>query len=447
NSTDAIAREVERLVMQDDAVSSVAANIGHGNPRVYYNMFPKNESSTHAQLLVQLATDDMDETSALSARLQSKLDRIPGARIEIKEFMQGPPVTAPIEISVIGDDLTVLRQEARRVEDIVRSIPGTVDVDNPSSRFTTDMRIAVNRDKAGLLGVPLSSIDQSVRAGLAGITAASYRDQDGEDFDVVLQMPNEGRPTVDQFNRMHVVSHLGAAVPLQQVAQIEFESSPSMIEHLGMERAASVTADVADGFNVAATTAEILSRLNETALPVGYRYQIGGEEESRNESFGGMGQALLVALLGIFAVLVLQFRSLRQPLIVFAAIPFAITGAILALLVTGYTFSFTAFIGLTSLVGIVVNNSIILVDYANQLREDGIDVVGAIQRAGETRFIPIILTTLTTIGGLTPLALTGSTMWAPLAWAIIGGLAVSTFLTLVVVPVLYKLLTVELVTT
>ncbi|MCP4150741.1 MAG: efflux RND transporter permease subunit, partial [bacterium] len=139
------------------------------------------------------------------------------------------------------------------------------------------------------------------------------------------------------------------------------------------------------------------------------------------------------------AVLVLQFKSFKQPLIVYAALPLAIIGSILALLITGNTFSFTAFIGMTSLVGIVVNNSIILVDYTNQLRAGGMELVAALREAGETRFMPIILTTLTTIGGLLPLTLQGGTLWAPMGWTIIGGLMTSTVLTLIVVPVLYKI--------
>jgi multidrug efflux pump subunit AcrB len=166
---------------------------------------------------------------------------------------------------------------------------------------------------------------------------------------------------------------------------------------------------------------------------------MGGELESREESFGGMAKAAIVAIIGIFAVLVLQFRSYTQPLIVFSAIPLAIIGSVVALLITGNSFSFTAFIGLTSLVGIVVNNSIILVDYTNQLRKEGKDIVSALKEAGETRFIPIILTTATTVGGLLPLTLGGGTLWAPMGWTIIGGLIVSTVLTLLVVPVLYKL--------
>ena len=151
-----------------------------------------------------------------------------------------------------------------------------------------------------------------------------------------------------------------------------------------------------------------------------------------------MLKAILVAVLGIFAVLVLQFRSYEQPLIVFSAIPLAIIGSILALLITGYSFSFSAFIGLTSLVGIVVNNSIILVDYINQLRAKGKSLIDAVKEATEVRFIPIVLTTTTTIGGLLPLTVGGGTLWAPMGWTIIGGLIASTFLTLMVVPVLYK---------
>jgi multidrug efflux pump subunit AcrB len=183
--------------------------------------------------------------------------------------------------------------------------------------------------------------------------------------------------------------------------------------------------------------------LKSYSWPKGYRYDIAGEFESREESFGGMGRAVLIALIAILAVLVLQFRSYRQPLIVFAAIPFAMIGSILALLLTGNSFSFTAFIGLTSLVGIVINNSIILVDYTNQLRRRGAELVVALKEAGETRFIPILLTTATTVGGLLPLTLGGGTMWAPMGWTIIGGLVCSTVLTLLLVPVLYKLLSSE----
>jgi multidrug efflux pump subunit AcrB len=197
---------------------------------------------------------------------------------------------------------------------------------------------------------------------------------------------------------------------------------------------------VRDGYNVAAITQEVLSRLRAEAPPAGYRVFVGGELEALGESFGGLGRALVVALVGIFGVLVLQFRSFVQPLVVFSAIPLAVVGSLGALLLAGYSFSFMAFVGLAALVGIVVNNSIILVDFANGRRAEGVALRDAIEEAALVRFVPIALTTLTTVGGLLPLTLTGSDLWSPLGWALIGGLASSTVLTLVVVPALLRVL-------
>jgi multidrug efflux pump subunit AcrB len=188
-------------------------------------------------------------------------------------------------------------------------------------------------------------------------------------------------------------------------------------------------------------TRAVVEGLEDRAWPRGYRTVVGGELEAQEDSFASLLPALVGAMFGILAVLVLQFGSLSQPLIIIVAIPLSVVGAVPALLVTGYTFSFTAFIGFTSLVGIVVNNSTILVDYANQLRVEGRTVGAAVRTASEVRFAPIVLTTLTTIGGLLPLTLTGSSLWSPLGWVIIGGLLVSTALSLLVVPVLYRLLT------
>jgi multidrug efflux pump subunit AcrB len=224
---------------------------------------------------------------------------------------------------------------------------------------------------------------------------------------------------------------------------MEFKEAPGQISRYNLNRDATLTADIMKGYYLNDVINTLKPMLDNYKWPKGYFYKFTGELESRQESFGGMRKAALIALIAIFAVLVLQFRSFRQPLIVFSAIPLAGIGSTLALVITGYSFSFTAFIGLISLTGIVVNNSILLVDYANNLRKDGKSVRESITEAGETRFTPIILTTLTTVGGLLPLTLQGGTLWAPMGWTIIGGLLVSTLLTLIVVPVLYKGMTTE----
>jgi multidrug efflux pump subunit AcrB len=246
---------------------------------------------------------------------------------------------------------------------------------------------------------------------------------------------------VSDLERLAVSSAGGAEVPLRQVADVTLEREVARIDHFDTERAVTVTADVQPGASAVAVTQAVVQRLDEATLPSGYRTFVGGELEAQEDSFASLLPALLGAVFGILAILVLQFNSLRQPVIILTAIPLSVIGAFPALLLTGYTFSFTAFVGFTSLAGIVVNNATILVDYANQLRERGHSVLGAAVEAGETRFAPILITTLTTIGGLLPLTLSGSSLWSPLGWVIIGGLLVSTVLTLVVVPVLYVMLT------
>jgi len=321
------------------------------------------------------------------------------------------------------------------------SASGTINVNNPLRTSKTDIHVRINRAKAGLLGVPLVDIDRAVRAGIAGIPVSSFHDPEGKEYDIVVRLPIRETASLSDLDKIYVSSLSGSQIPLRQVSTLEFSSTPMLIDHYNLERSVTLTADVIGGFSVDEVTGGIIQKMDNFSWPRGYRYEVGGELESREESFGGMLQAILIAIISIFAVLVLQFKSYRQPLIVFSAIPLALVGSVVALLVTGNSFSFTAFVGLTSLIGIVVNNSIILVDYTNQLRRDGMEMLAALKEAGETRFIPIILTTATTIGGLLPLTLGGGSLWAPMGWTIIGGLIASTLLTLIIVPALYKIFT------
>ena len=439
--TDSAVKEVEAILNRYPEVRSVTSNIGKDNPLIYYNLFPKRQVPNYAQIMVRTHTGRLAVIEPFVDELRTEFSRISGARVSVKELLQGPPYEAPIEIRVMGDDLEKVLVASREVENIFLATPGTVNVDNPIANPRVELNLVINREKAAMYGVSINRIDQVIRASLAGIPVSQYRDHTGEEYPVVVRgMTTEHEPALEDFEHMMVKSASGALIPLKQLAKLEMIDALPRFQHHMTERTARVTADLAAGYQAEEVTNNIRAKLDDYAWPEGVSYQVGGEQEQRLESFAGMTKVLIMALLGIFAVLVLLFNSFIQPLIIFAAIPFAVTGMILALWLAGYTFSFTAFVGLTSLVGIVVNNSIILVDYINQLREQGTAINEAILEAGQTRLLPIILTTMTTIGGLLPLTLSKSVLWSPAGSTIIGGLLVSTLLTLFVVPVLYSLM-------
>ena len=212
----------------------------------------------------------------------------------------------------------------------------------------------------------------------------------------------------------------------------------SEIQRHNRVRSVTVTANVRTGYNTDRVTRQVLARLAPLALPSGYGIVPAGEIESRQESFGDMGGAIIVATFAILAILVLEFRTFRSTLIVASVIPLGLAGGILALLFAGQTLSFAATIGFVALVGIEIKTSILLVDLTNRLRAEGMGLEDAIRRAGEVRFLPIVLTSMTAIGGLLPIALQGSGLYSPLAWVIIGGLVSSTLLARIVTPVMYK---------
>ncbi len=440
-ATQALATKIEKQVREYQQVKAVVTNIGKDNPSIYYNEFPGGEVANKAQLFVILNKLTKAELQKLISSLRKDFADVPGARVNLKQFQQGPPVDAPIAIRVLGDDLASLQRVAADVEQLLLSTPGTVNIDNPMGRPKLDLVINIRKEKAALLDVSISSIDNTIRTSLMGDSVGQYRDQNGDDYDIMIRLDRAGTPDIDSIKNLLVSANNGTYVPLKQLISAELQSVPSRLQHYYLERGASITADTLTGFLTASVTNEIIAKLKLMEFPSGVSYQIAGEQKSRNNSFSGLLKALLIALLGIFAVLVLQFNSFVQPAIVFASIPFAFSGAILALLAFDYSFSVMAFVGLTSLMGIVVNNSIILVDTANQLVRKGEGITEAVLNAAQTRLTPIVLTTLTTVGGLLPLTLKNSSMWTPLGLVIIGGMLVSTAVTLFVVPALYLLIT------
>ncbi len=438
--TDSAARYVERTLRERSGVHHVLTNVGHGNPFLYYNVAPENNRANFAEVVARVPVFDPRHTPQVLDTLRSIFDRYPDGRIAVREYENGPPLEAPIAIRFIGPDLDTLRRLAGRFERVLATIPGTRDVVNPLGTTRSNVRVNVDRARAGLLGVPVVEVDRVVRLGLAGLPAGRIQDVDGEAYDVTARLTRSGRATPDALQQLYVPSQTGAQVPLMQLAGLTFERIVPRIEHYDTQRSATVTSQVRTGFNTDRLTRTAMDSLATWTLPDGYRWVAAGEIESREESFGGLGGAILLATVGILTVLILEFKTFKSMLIVASVIPLGVIGGMVGLFLSGYTLSFTAMIGFVALIGIEIKNSLLLVDYTNQLREGGADLEHAIEESGRVRFLPIVLTTATAIGGLLPLALQGSSLYSPLAIVIIGGLISSLLLSRLVTPVLYKLL-------
>ncbi|MEH6305846.1 efflux RND transporter permease subunit [Olivibacter sp. CPCC 100613] len=441
--TDSIARQIEQELKTIPQVQYYTANVGKGNPRIYYNVAQQNQRTDFSEIFVQLKDEvKSDEKVAIIERLRKKWTPYPGAKVEVKDFEQGVPIISPVEVRLFGENLDTLRSLAARAEQLLKETEGTIYVNNPVKNYKTDIRLAINKEKALSLGVPSVSIDRTVRMALAGIDLATYTNpaSDDDDYRIRLSVPRAAYPDLSVLNNLYVNNVQGTAIPLKQLADIGFESSPVSINHINKIRTISVNAFVKKGYLNDRVINEVIKKMDGMALPGGYHYEMGGEVESRQESFGGFGTVIMVTVFLFIAVLVLEFKTFKSTLIVLSVIPLGIVGAVLALLVTGNTLSFVATIGIVALAGIEVKNTILLVDFTNQLRREGMPLNEAIEKAGEIRFLPIILTTLTAIGGLLPIAWSSNPLISPLAIVMIGGLISSTLLSRIVTPVVYKLM-------
>jgi multidrug efflux pump subunit AcrB len=433
-------RFAEEALRRRPEVRSWFANLGHGNPQVYYNHIVSNDSANVAELFVLLKEYDARRTPRLFDELRREFAGFAGARIFLREFVQGEPISAPVAVRIVGEDLDQLRRLATRIQKLVESVPGTRDVNNPLRVARTNLRLAPDPQKASLLGVSMATFDQSVRMALAGQRVGGFRSADGEQYDIMLRSTTGDRADWQTLGEARIPTQSGRLLPMNQLAQLEFAAAPTRIQRFDRERTITVDAQVTTGFNTAAVTRAVVAKLDTFDWPRGYRYRMGGEAEASAQAFGGIGIAIIVALFGIFAILVLEFGDFRSTLIVLTVVPLGAIGGLLMLLITGNDISFTASVGFVALIGIEIKNSILLVDFTNRLREQGVALDDAIEQAGEIRFLPILLTSATAIGGLLPLALQGSGLYSPLAWTIIGGLLSSTLLARLVTPVVYKLL-------
>lgn len=440
--TDKIVRSIEKQLLALPEVTHISANAGKGNPRIYYNEFQKQNAENLGQIMVFLNPEFKDpDIIAFAEKARGMLNGIPGTRIEVKRFQQGPPISAPVEIRILGNNLDTLEELSKKVEAIMSEVPGTMYVRNDLKYQGSDLVVEIDKEKAGLMGLTGAEIAKTIRLAMAGIETGNIKNDEGDEFKLRVILGENTRNPMETFQKINITSLSGALVPLRDVAEISLRPSSSTILHFNKERYALVSSFVKNDFIIDNVTTQILNEIEtKVVMPDGYRIVAAGERESREESFGGLGTIIILTVFGLLAILILEFRTFKSTLIVLSVIPMGIIGALLALYITGESLSFVATVGIIALMGIEIKNSILMVDYTNSLREKGMSLYEAVMDGAETRFLPILLTSLTAIGGLTPLVLENSPLISPLAKVLIGGLISSTLLSRLVTPVLYHLI-------
>jgi multidrug efflux pump subunit AcrB len=447
--TDALVRRVEARVRTIPGLAWYSASVGRTTPKLYYNLDEIEGDATFGQVAVGLEAWHGRSSPALLADLRRTFDRIPGATIAVKEFRQGPPEEAPVAIRISGPSLDQLARLAAEAETRMQATPGLIDIGNPLRRARTDLRLVTDETAVAAQGVAPGALRGALQLALTGATPAVLRDADGDDYDVRVALPRAAPPQGDNpgdarlvaLGQVFVPTVGGGQVPLAALAHPVAESGPATISRLNRMRSVTLTANVAPGVLVSRATEAALTQVRAgITLPPGYTLTLGGEAETSARSFAALLPAIAVSAMGILAVLVLEFGKLRSVAVVFGIVPFGFLGAVVALWVTGNSLSFTASIGLIALVGIEIKNSILLVDFTEQLRDEGLPIRQAVERAGELRFLPVLLTSLTAIGGLLPLALEGNGLYSPVAIVLIGGLISSTLLARIATPVMYLLI-------
>ncbi len=438
SETGRIVQQVSQVLKTEPAIKVRAENVGAYNPPVFYNVFQRGENPTHGEVLAIMDEWKGAESRDMVGRLRAKLDRIPGARIKLVLFQNGAPINAPVEFRVYGPDQNELRNLAAKMEEALRDTPGTRDINNPVAFDRVDLDVRVDDAKAALLDVPAGAPRRAIRLALSGERAGTFRDVEGDSYPVVVRLPLADTQPISALESIYVSNRSGQAVQLAEISNPTLESTPAAIYRYNLERNVSVTAQISKGA-VSTVNADAQARMDKIPLKPGYSIELGGEAEKIRDTFAGLGPIVLIAMFSIFAILVAEFGRFKEALVVAGVIPLGTFGGLIAVLVTGNSLSFLAVIGFIALVGIEIKNSILLVDFTSQLRDRGLGLREAIEQAGEVRFLPVLLTSITAIGGLMPLALFGGSLYGPLAIVLIGGLISSTLLSRIVTPAMYLL--------
>ncbi|MEL6594236.1 MAG: efflux RND transporter permease subunit, partial [Bacteroidota bacterium] len=280
--TDELVQQVESVLREQAEIKSYVANVGKGNARVYYNVFENSYESNYGDLLVNLHRYEEQEFYALVARLKNEFLAIPGAEIKIVVFEQGIVATDPIEVRLTGDDLDRLGVLAGEIESLIKDVPGLQNLENPRQASTPLFRLDINREKAGLLGVSLPEIDQTVRTSISGRVVSQFRDANGKSYDILLRLPEADQFGPEVIDQLYVSTVNNQYVPLSQLASLSLSSTAVEITHYNLERYVSLTADFDEAYNLSEVAGEVERRLEQYAFPPGYDFRMAGERELRN---------------------------------------------------------------------------------------------------------------------------------------------------------------------
>ena len=444
-ATSQIAREVEKVLIDASPIeedgqtvqrlANVVSFVGTGGPRLMLTQELESDYPYYAFLLVN--TTDSKFTEDYARAVQQQVASIYQARIAVNLFMLGPPIKDPVAFRLSGQDTELLRYKAHELVKLFKETAGTV---KPYSDWgTTGYQVEVKIDPyaANLAGITNADVALTTRSLLSGAHLTTYREADHQ-VPVMLRTTQENRKELDDLSGIFVSGKSGK-VPLNAIAEVVPTWEPAVIARRNKLATVTVGSRVEEGLLANDVAARIKPRLEELleTLPVGYYLEQGGEQEETDKALNKVGHAISIAMVLIILVLIAQYNSLLKPLVILFTVPMALIGVLVGLLITGWAMGFMAMLGVLALAGIVINNAIVLIDFIQTKVAEGQELRSAVAAAGNLRIRPILLTSVTTIGGLLPLSLFGGPLWAPMTNGMIFGLIFSTALTLVVIPTLY----------
>ncbi|MCX6162273.1 MAG: efflux RND transporter permease subunit, partial [Ignavibacteriae bacterium] len=444
--TEKFVSKVENIVKENvPEANTIISNMGVPGSRSG-SLFGGNAGSHSANVQVSLIPSNERKRSVFDIinELRPKVTSLPGARVYLNtggllKFLLNFGSSAPIDVAILGYDFETADKIAKSVFEVVKSTEGAADVLISRELNLPEARIVVDRVKAGAMGVSVSQIANTIATSMSGTVASLFSDpKTGNQYNILVRLSEDYRDNIDDIKKLTVLNSQGKSVPIGNFIEVKMTKSPVQIDRKFQQRLIDVTANVS-GRDLGSVVEDIKKKLVDVQVPPGFEVQISGNYEQQEKTFSALFLALGLAVVLVYMVMASQFQSLVDPLIIMFSVPLGLVGVVWMLFLTNTTLSVTSFEGVIVMVGIVVSNGILLIDYTNRLRKRGLGLEEAVLKGGRTRLRPILMTTLATVLGLIPMAvgIGGESSQAPLAIAVIGGLTASTFLTLIFVPVLY----------